>query len=106
MLLVLATATRGIGQTHVPADTGSASLRPSGRSESSYSSLEKDFTLGKNVYLRSSKTFIGTIVAIDPDHSFPPSFKRARSKALRIKRKDGPVDWIPIEGALHIYVVK
>jgi hypothetical protein len=84
----------------------SVSPRTTARTDSSYSSLEKDFSVGKSVYLRSSKTLIGTIVAIDPDHSFPPSFKRARSKALRIKRKDGPVDWIPIEGAVHIYVVK
>jgi len=25
---------------------------------------------------------------------------------LLIKRKDGPLDWMPVEGALRIYVVK
>jgi len=28
------------------------------------------------------------------------------AKAVRIKRKDGPLDWMPIDGARRIYVVK
>ena len=78
----------------------------SARTDSSYSSLEKDFTVGKSVYLRSSKTLIGKIIAIDPAHSFPPSFGHARAKGLLIRRKDGPLDWMPIDGVLRIYVVK
>lgn len=94
--LALTPATRGISQ--VP--------RPSTQKDSAYSGLEKDFTVGKSVYLRSSKTLIGTIVATDPHHAFPPSFKQAWAKAVRIKRKDGPLDWMPIDGARRIYVVK
>ena len=105
-ILGLATATTGMSQGRSQADTVGVSRRTSGRSDPSYSGIEKDFTVGKSVYLRSSKTLIGTIIAIDPDHSFPRTFNRPRSKALQIKRKDGPVDWIPVDGALRIYVVK
>lgn len=95
-----------MSRTILPVDTVAPSLRVSDRSDSSYSSLEKDFRVGKKVYLRSSKTHIGTIIAIDPHHPFPPSFKRRLARALLIKRKDGPVDWVPVDGALRIYVVK
>lgn len=105
-LLVLTSATKGLSQPHTPADTQSGPAQTSSRSDSSYSNREKDFTVGKRVYLRSSKTLIGRIVAIDPIHPFPPSFRRTRAKALLIRRKDGPLDWMPIDGALRIYVVK
>ena len=96
--LVLAPATRGISQSATP--------QTPARTDSSYSSRERDFRVGKKVYLRSSKTLIGTIIAIDPIHAFPPSFGRTHAKGLLIKRKDGPLDWMPIDGALRIYVVK
>jgi hypothetical protein len=96
--LILLPATSVIGQ--------GASPQTSVRTDSPYSSLEKDFRVGKRVYLRSSKMLIGRIIAIDPIHSFPPSFGRTRAKALLIKRKDGPLDWMPVDGALRIYVVK
>ena len=96
--LILPPMTSAIGQ--------SASPQASVRTDSSYSSREKDFRVGKRVYLRSSKTLIGRIIAIDPIHSFPPNFGRTRAKALLIKRKDGPLDWMPIDGALRVYVVK
>ncbi len=97
VFLVLLPLTSGMSQT-VP-------QRASVRADSMYSSREKDFRVGKSVYLRSSKTLIGTIIAIDPIHSFPPSFGRTRAKGLLIKRKDGPLDWMPIDGVLRIYVV-
>jgi len=97
-LMVLLPVTHLISQGAAP--------QTSVRTDSSYSSREKDFRVGKSVYLRSSKTLIGRIIAIDPIHSFPPSFGRTRAKALLIKRKDGPLDWMPVEGALRIYVVK
>lgn len=96
--LVLMPITSAVGQ--------SASHRRPTSADSTYSSAEKDFTVGKSVYLRSNKTLIGKIIAIDPDHSFPPSFGRMRAKGLLIRRKDGPLDWIPIDGVLRIYVVK
>ena len=70
-----------------------------------YSSSESDFVVGKTVYLRSSKTRIGTILRFDPQHGFPRSFPRPRMKAVLIRRKDGPLDWIPVEGITRIYVV-
>lgn len=105
-VLVLTSANVAIGQTHLPSDTTGVASRPAARTDSSYSGEEKDFRIGKSVYLRSSKTLIGKIVAIDPDHSFPPSFGRTRAKGVLIKRKDGPLGWLPIDGALRIYVVK
>ena len=106
--MILPSVTSGMSRTRLPlpVDAGAPSLRASDRSDSSYSNLEKDFRVGKKVYLRSSKTHIGTIIAIDPHHPFPPSFNRRLSRALLIKRKDGPLDWIPVDGALRIYVVK
>ena len=97
-VLILTPVTSAIGQ--------GKSDRPAVRADSGYSSREKDFRVGKHVYLRSSKTVIGRIIAIDPMHPFPPSFGRTRSKALLIRRKDGPLDWMPIDGVLRIYVVK
>ena len=74
---------------------------------SSYSSAESDFVVGRNVYLRSSKTLIGTITKADEAHSFPRSFRLRHSpaKAVLIRRKDGPFEWTPIEGITRIYVV-
>jgi hypothetical protein len=95
-----------MSQTHVAADSARVSPRAAARTDSSYSGIEKDFTVGKRVYLRSTKTLIGTIVDVDPDHSFPPSFARTRAKGLLIRRTDGPLDWMPIDGARRIYVVK
>lgn len=96
--LVLVPITSAAGQ--------SASRRTTTSVDSTYSNAEKDFTVGKSVYLRSSKTLTGKIIAIDPDHSFPPSFGRTRAKGILIRRTDGPLDWIPIDGVFRIYVVK
>lgn len=104
--LILTPAARGVSQTQVAANTAEPSPHASARADSSFSSVEKDFTVGKKVYLRSSKTHIGSIIAIDPNHSFPPSFGRTRAKGVLIRRNDGPLDWIPINSALRIYVVK
>lgn len=72
-----------------------------------YSSSEADFVVGKQVHLRSTKTFIGRITAVDDDHGFPPDrFPRARMKAVRIERRDGPVSWMPVERITRIYVVR
>jgi hypothetical protein len=73
--------------------------------DSVYSSAESDFVVGKTVYLRSSKMRIGTILAADPNHSFPRTFPRSRMKAVLIRRKDGPRDWVPVERIARIYVV-
>ena len=72
-----------------------------------YSSHESDFVVGKRVHLRSTKTFIGTIMAVDESHDFPPSrFARAKMKAVLIERRDGPRGWVPVEGITRIYVVR
>jgi len=71
-----------------------------------YSSDERDFTVGRTVYLRSTKTRIGRIMAMDANHDFPPSFGKRHAKAVLIKRFDGPLDWRPVEGSSRIYVVR
>jgi hypothetical protein len=82
-----------------------ATAKPA-RADSLYSGLERDFTVGKTVYLRSSKTRIGVIRATDPNHEFPPRFVPAgRMKAVLIHHTDGPFSWVPVERAVRIYVV-
>jgi hypothetical protein len=71
-----------------------------------YSSDERDFTVGRSVYLRSTKTRIGRIVAADDDHAFPPTFRTTRAKAVQIRHSDGPFDWQPVEFATRVYVVR
>ena len=72
-----------------------------------YSSDSTAFVTGKHVYLRSTKTLIGTITAVDERHSFPADrFPRGRMKAVLIERRDGPRDWVPVERITRIYVVR
>ena len=88
------------------ADSSAAPPARPARSDSLYSGLERDFTVGKTIYLRSSKTRIGVIRATDSHHAFPPQFFPAPyMKAVLIRHTDGPFDWIPVERALRIYVV-
>ena len=85
---------------------GAANAKPT-HSDSGYSNREADFTVGRRVYLRSTRTLIGTIIAIDPGKSFPPErFARAKMKAVLIKRFDGPMGWMPVEGITRIYVTR
>lgn len=71
-----------------------------------YSSNERDFTVGRSVFLRSTKTRIGRIIAVDDDHAFPPSFPKAHARAVLLRHTDGPRDWLPVEGLSRIYVVR
>jgi hypothetical protein len=106
--LLAAFATRGGGQASpaasaVPAQAAFRS--PSASSDSAYSGLERDFLVGKTVYLRSSKMLIGTIQATDSNHAFPRTFPRPHMKAVLIRRKDGPLEWTPVEQVARVYVV-
>lgn len=71
-----------------------------------YSGDERDFTVGRTVYLRSTRTRIGRIVAADANHEFPPTFTRRHAKAVLIRHTDGPRSWTPVEGLSRIYVVR
>ena len=85
----------------------SAAAKTVSRQHDGYSTNESDFVAGKHVHLRSTKTFIGTIMAVDESHDFPPSrFARAKMKAVLIERRDGPRGWVPVEGITRIYVVR
>lgn len=71
-----------------------------------YSSNASDFIVGKHVFLRSTKTFIGTITAVDSNKAFPRTFPRSRMKAVLIERAESRKDWVPIEGITRIYVTR
>ena len=76
-----------------------------------YSGNERDFTAGRTVYLRSTKTKIGRILAVDENHEFPasarfPAIKRGHARAVLLRHVDGPMDWLPVEGLSHVYVVR
>jgi hypothetical protein len=71
-----------------------------------YSSDERDFTLGRSVYLRSTKTRIGRILATDSDHEFPPAFGKTHARAVLLRHVDGPLDWLPVESLPRVYVVR
>lgn len=104
--LVVGLAIRADAQSRTPDMAPQVSLRrPPSASDSLYSSAERDFVVGKTVYVRSSKTLIGTIIRADPNHAFPKTFPRPHMKAVLIRRKDGPSSWTPVEGITRIYVV-
>ncbi|MEO7711554.1 MAG: hypothetical protein ABIV10_01390 [Gemmatimonadaceae bacterium] len=89
------------------APTAGSATPPRPPQDARYSSSEADFVVGKQVHLRSTKTFIGRITAVDDDHGFPPDrYPRARMKAVQIQRRDGPVGWVPVERITRIYVVR
>lgn len=72
-----------------------------------YSSDSTGFVVGKRVYLRSTRTYIGTIVDTDERHDFRSArFPRPWMKAVLIERRDGPHEWLPVEGITRIYVVR
>jgi hypothetical protein len=71
-----------------------------------YSSDERDFAVGRTVYLRSTKTKIGRIVAADDDHEFPATFRKRHARAVLLRHVDGPMDWLPVEGLSRVYVVR
>lgn len=72
-----------------------------------YSTDSTSFVVGKRVYLRSTKTYIGTIIGTDEKHDFRAGhFPRPWMKAVLIERRDGPRGWVPVEGITRIYVVR
>lgn len=103
--LLLGLTARVSAQAKPAAASKAAATANPVQADSLYSGRERDFTAGKTIYLRSSKTRIGVIQATDSSHAFPKSFPAARMKAVLIRRSDGPLDWVPVEQAARIYVV-
>jgi hypothetical protein len=65
------------------------------------------FVVGKRLYLRSSGTFIGTIIDVDENHDFRAGhFPRPWMKAVLLVRRDGPYEWTPVEGLSRLYYAK
>lgn len=96
-----------LSATHVRAQQAVAPVMQARHDAGGYSSDSTAFVPGKHVHLRSTKTLIGTITAVDERHSFPADrFPRARMKAVLIERRDGPRDWVPVERITRIYVVR
>ncbi len=106
--LLLLSATHAVeAQLATPAPVAGASAVGRRGADSAYSGNVADFVPGRRVFLRSTKTWIGTITAVDNDHPFPPDrFPRARMKAVLIVRRDGPLGWMPVERITRIYVVR
>jgi hypothetical protein len=102
--LVLALAVRAPG-LHAQQPDRPAAHRASGDT-TGYSSNASDFVVGKHVFLRSTKTFIGTITEVDQNKSFPRGFPRSHMKAVLIQRAESRKDWVPIEGITRIYVTR
>ena len=75
------------------------------RDTRAYSSSPSDFIVGRHVFLRSTKTPIGTITAADPNKSFPRTFPRSHMKAVLIEHAGGK-GWVPLEGITRIYVTR
>ena len=106
VLAAVAPSTARAQRTYAPPAARQTSY-PAVASDSGYSGRESDFVVGKRIYLRSSKTFIGTIIDVDERHHFPPErFPRAEMKAVLVVRRDGPHDWVPVEGLTKIYVAR
>lgn len=101
-LLLLATRTHRLEAQQHEAPANHTATRDS----LVYSSNAADFIVGKRVYLRSTKTYIGTISAVDPDKRMGPHFPRRRMKAVLIDRAEQRHDWVPVEGITRIYVTR
>lgn len=71
-----------------------------------YSSDERDFTVGRTVYLRWARTKVGRIIAADENHRFPSGFRTRRGRAVLLRHVDGPTDWLPVDGLSRVYVVR
>ena len=87
------------------AQAARADAQHRGASRAIPTSTASEFVVGKTVYLRSTGTRIGVIEKIDPAHDFPPWMSRTPLRAVLIHRKDGPMDWAPLDRVTRIYVV-
>ena len=104
--LAIAVATRADAQSPAAVATPHAtSSARAVRAPAGYSEREADFVVGKAVYLRSTKTRVGTIESADESHAFPRSFPHSPAKAVLIRRTDGPRSWVPVAGITRVYVV-
>jgi hypothetical protein len=103
LIVFAARAERVEAQQRVALASPKAEVR---RDTVTYSSDPADFVVGKRVYLRSTKTYIGTIVEFDRSKSFGPKFPRRYMQAVLIARAEDRKDWVPIPGITRIYVTR
>lgn len=95
-----------LAPSSVRAQRAAARVTPA-RVAGGYLSDSTDFVVGKSVHLRSSKTFIGTIKTVEERHDFRSGrFPRPEMRAVLIERRDGPLEWVPVERITRIYIVK
>jgi len=65
------------------------------------------FTVGKRLYLRSNGTFIGTIIDAEEQHDFRGGrFPRPWMRGVLVVRRDGPYEWMPVEGLSRLYTAR
>jgi hypothetical protein len=101
LLLVALSAPGAVGAQRAATATTAAAKADS------YSADSTSFVVGKRVYLRSTRTYIGTIIDANEQHDFRAGrFRRPWMKAVLIERRDGPNEWVPVEGITRIYVVR
>lgn len=101
-LLLLALSAPCAARAQQPAAPASAA-----KPADAYLADAASFTIGRRVYLRSTKAYIGTVVDTAAKHDFRAGhFPRPWMKAVLIERRDGPHEWVPIEGITRLYVVK
>jgi hypothetical protein len=86
----------------VPHSAPELSPPPSTASTEGYQSLVANIWPGKKLYLRTDKSFIGTVVDAG-EHTFEDGTRR---KGVLIRFKDGTDDWLPRETVKQIYVTR
>jgi len=71
--------------------------------DAGYQSLIANIWVGTKLYLRIDKSFIGTVVTVEDDHTFPDGTRRA---GVLVRYKDGSTDWLPRKMVTRIYVTR
>jgi hypothetical protein len=70
---------------------------------SGYKTLFANVWVDQPLYLRTDKTFIGTVAAVEDDHRFADGTVR---DAVLVRFTDGSRDWIPRRTLQQIYVTR
>jgi hypothetical protein len=90
-------------QLEARAPAPAAAGAPDAASDAGYQSLVANIWPGKKLYLRLDKTFIGTVVNTEDDHTFDDGSQR---DGVLVRYPDGSVDWLPRETVKRIYVTR
>ncbi len=89
--------------TRAPAPARSVCAYEDGRAGPGYQGLVANTWEGQELYLKSDCAYIGQIVGIESDHTFPDGTVR---DGVLIHFGSGDVDWVPRKAAQLLYVAK